>query len=279
MNHTLRVDWKTGLLGLTLVYLAGPLPLVAYGIQHWAASSRWDWRDRWASVRAFSVLFGLFYLISLVLLLLLLPPFATQGHLIAPTFSHISQIVASSIFPPGVQNILVRWAYAQPLAPILALIMERRDPRSAPYHYLRVELPGEIPEPEPVAVTTIQSQPMTEPKPKRRRTTPGSTAMKKKKTETTTAILQTQATEQTVVTAEQPRPSLWEQIDWSQVSEDNPLRQQAMEEAHGRKGMHIQYVEQTPETAPTPPSLSEEDEQPSQDSKPKKRVDWSKVDE
>ncbi len=249
MKYTLRIDWKIGLMGLVLVYFTGPLPLVAYSIQRWAVASRWDWRDRWASVRAFSVIFGLFYLVCLVFLLLLLPPFAAQEHMIAPIFQHVSTLVASSIFPPGIQNILVRWMFAQLMAPALALFMERRDPRSGPYSYTRVELPGEIPEPEP----------------KRRRTASTTTKKKQKTVSATTVTLQAQPMSQKTA-----------------VIQDDSVKQQVMEEDLDQKGMHTLTIELPQETAPaqvptSPPPT--ENEPPAQEQKPKKRIDFSKVKE
>jgi hypothetical protein len=123
-----------GVGGLALVYLAGPMLLLAYGIQRWVAASTSDWRDGWASVRAFSVIFGLLYLISLVFLLLLLPPFAAQEHLLKPFWQHLSQVVAASIFPPDINHIMIRW-------PASAKLTKKYD---VPYNWLLREVPSSV---------------------------------------------------------------------------------------------------------------------------------------
>jgi hypothetical protein len=270
--------------GLALVYLAGPPVLVlAYGIQRWVAASTSDWRDGWASVRAYSVIFAVFYMICLALLLLLLPSFAAQEHLLRPFWQQVSRLVASSLLPPGLNHIWVRWLFTLPLAPWGALLMERRYPHSGPQHYIRVVLPGEIPEPEPeptqklpkltTVLTPTPPQP-AEQKPKPRRTT-GNTTPKKKKAKPT-AVLQAQSSG--TATTTQTRPSLWDQTDWSNVPDDDPAKKLALAEAQRVQRRSAQHTpEEAATTTPTAPSATTE--QPGEAQKPKKRIDWSQVDE
>ena len=282
----MKQNMLRGVGSLTLVYLVGPLLLLAaYGIQRWATASTWEWRERWANIRAFSVFFSIFYIICLVLLLLLLPPFAKQEHLLKPVWQHTSLLIASSLFPPGLNHFWIRWLFALPLAPWFAFRMERQHPRSGPQHYIRVELPGEIPEPEPEPtqklpkVTTVltPTPPPATQKPKRRRTT-GTTTPKKKKVKPTVGLQAQTPSGATTPSREQIPRSLWDQIDWSKVADDDPTKQAAMAEARRQQGMQIRFVQRSLEDAPADASTAT-NEQPAEEQKPKKRIDWSQVDE
>jgi hypothetical protein len=285
----------SGVGSLALVYLAGPMLLLAYGIKRWAAASTSDWRDGWASVRAFSTIFGLCYLISLVFLLLLLPPFTAQEHLLKPFWQHLSLVVVSSVFPPDIDHIVIRWLFTLPLAPWCALQMERQYPRSGPQHYIRVELPGEIPEPEPAEKASKQTRlltptpPPAAEKPKRRRTTTENTTPKKKKAVAKpTGVLQEQTQGSGVASpsSETIRRSLWDQTDWSKVPDDDPTKQLALAEARRLQSMQIhsaqpalgEAVTKIPKDPKIPDSVtSVTEEKPAE--KPKKRIDYSQVDE
>ncbi len=126
-------DWPSDLRYILpvviFVILTGPLIIWVYAMQDWCAGSSWDSEDRWQGTRAFAVTFLLGYL----------PLILFRGDL-AQFWPHV-------FGAPGWHNPLLWWCWCVPLAPALALLSERLDPRTKPLE--RILLPSELPPPQP----------------------------------------------------------------------------------------------------------------------------------
>src|SRR5450759_2691201 len=105
-----------------LVFIAPPLPVVAYALWLWASSS-WAWRDRWASIWAASRRGGVF--VGLVLL------FAALSSAQVWIFPDLAAMLQAfwrahlpgelSLMPLFEPSLLARTLLLLPLAPLLAL--------------------------------------------------------------------------------------------------------------------------------------------------------------
>ncbi len=275
MNRTHRTDdWKYLLVGIVLVCLGGPLLLVAYAIQYWAAAAyktpvrrRWDWKDRWASVRAVAFFSRFFYLLLILLFIL---PLITLQHTVILAFLHIPTLRLSLLWPPSSDTLWKLWLLAQPLAPALALVLEHDTPKSHPQQLIRVQLPGEVPPPP-----QPPPPPAPKPKPKRRSTT---SRTKKASSSTPDPESSTTARQDDAIPPARPgQTSLWGQIDWNTVPDNNPLKQQALEADQEQKERQTRFVqppeEGKPHAAATAPSPT------TPPPPPKKRIDFTQVDE
>ena len=122
------LDWPADLRclipGLIFVLLTGLLIFLVYACQDWCAASIWDAKDRWQGTRAF----------ALTLLLAYLPLILFHSDL-----AHLWPHFFGS---PTWHNLLLWWCWCVPLAPALALLSERVDPRTKPLE--RVLLPSEM---------------------------------------------------------------------------------------------------------------------------------------
>jgi hypothetical protein len=129
-------DWR-GLAGACIafpfLYLTGPLYFLSLLLQRWAAASVWKAPDRWASLRTFSWLCPLLYL-----------PTWLFWHQIAIFWSaHLPGDFL--LWPPTFGAIILRSVLALPLAPALALLLERQRPHTLTMrHMVRRPRPGEV---------------------------------------------------------------------------------------------------------------------------------------
>jgi hypothetical protein len=134
-GHWSELPWRrfVGLLLpiCLLVFLDPPLPVVAYGLWLWASSS-WDWRDRWSSIRALARRGGV--IVSVVLLVAALSSAQVWifpdlvGALQAFWSAHLPGEL--SLIPLFKTSLLARILLLLPLAPALTLYFERVDPRT-----------------------------------------------------------------------------------------------------------------------------------------------------
>jgi hypothetical protein len=162
-------DWPSILAVVVLIILTGPMLPLAWWMQHWCAACPWDHEDRWAGTRQFAI----------TLLLLIYVPLISNlmfFHVSLEQLLHFSPAFARSNLLLFVWHTCLRWNALLPLAPTLALISERIDPRTRDLE--RVLLPGEqLPSSQPPGNAQ-------EAKPARKRTTPnnaGATPKKRKK--------------------------------------------------------------------------------------------------
>src|SRR5579859_3765413 len=127
------LDWPADLRyilpGLIFILLTGLLIFLIYACQDWCAASAWDGEDRRRGTRAFAIAFLLGYI----------PLILFPGDL-ARCWPHF-------LGPPRWHNLLLWWCGCLPLAPALALLSERVDPRTKPLEL--VLLPSEMPSLQP----------------------------------------------------------------------------------------------------------------------------------
>jgi hypothetical protein len=126
--------WSTIALGLPwflLLWLVGPVIFPCLLIRKWAASSIWDAKERWTSVKGSAFLSLLCYLPAIL--------FHQQ---LTSLWSHVPALGEASIIPPTFDNILFRWAIALPLVSMLACVVEVISPKTI-WHPRRVLLIAE----------------------------------------------------------------------------------------------------------------------------------------
>jgi len=142
-----EIDWR-GLIGgvfiIAFFYFTGLLILVSLALRWWAARSSWHAPDRWASIRTFAWLFPLFYLPIWIL------------HVQIGLFWTTHGLGVFQLWPPTIDALGARFVLALPLAPALALFIERSSPRTVPLRYMiRRPRPGEILEPVPLKTDPV----------------------------------------------------------------------------------------------------------------------------
>ena len=129
-------DWRGVIVVVAIfifVYFTGPLVFLALLLQWWAALSVWRAPDRWASLRTFAWLSLLLYLPTWL--------FWPQIGL----FWHAHLPGDFLIWPPTLGAIFVRSWLSLPLAPALALLLERQNPGTLTIrHIVRRPRPGEV---------------------------------------------------------------------------------------------------------------------------------------
>lgn len=138
------------LIGLSLIlFICDPLlPITAYMLQRWAAST-WAWRDRWTSVWIWAKQ-SVWFLATIMVLTLL----ATTHIWMFPQLIAGAQTIWQQILPGDLSlslsdehDLIARSLLLLPLAPTLALVYERIDSRT--YVQLhRVLTPADL-EPKP----------------------------------------------------------------------------------------------------------------------------------
>src|SRR5579885_3781066 len=114
----LHIPKRHVVLWVMVMVLTGPMLPLASSIKHWANASRFEMPDRWASVRAFAVIFMLPY--AAIALLLLLPPLAEQRSLMVLWIQQHFFFKTSLLWG----SFLFLWGSTQPLAFWFALALQ-----------------------------------------------------------------------------------------------------------------------------------------------------------
>ncbi|GCF10908.1 hypothetical protein [Dictyobacter arantiisoli] len=228
-QHFAAMSPQTLTLLLLLILVVGvidPLiPILAYGLQFWAAGS-WMWQDRWASLTATTKKGGM-YLTCLLIYVLL-----NQTHLwIIPeitanlqTIWHVHLPGVLSLSPLDGQALIARSLLLLPLTPAMALLYERIDPRT--HHPLtRILTPADLAEPEPVVPPEPEPAAPLEPesKPEPATNTPRTPKKRKTPTRTTRRAKETKSLQITIENSpEAPEPSEpppAPEINWNDLAE------------------------------------------------------------
>ena len=170
---------------LVLFFVDPLLPPVAYVLQRWAGSS-WAWRDRWASIRTWAEPGGWFVGILIALGVLAYAHIWFFPALVALAQGAWRAALPGelSLFPLARGALFARLLLFLPLAPALALLYERIDPRTS-VQLRRILTPSDIlppasPEtPVPPEPTNISTPPPATPD------THPSTPVKKKRSRST----------------------------------------------------------------------------------------------
>jgi hypothetical protein len=161
-----------------LLVVSPLLPFLAYTLWLWAAYS-WEWRDRWTSIRAWAKQGGAFVILVLVFAIL-----SSAQVWILPSLAGVLQSVWHaylggdlSLSPIDLDGFVARTLLLLPLAPALALLYERIDPRTH-VQLQRILTPADLIEPatpkateEPPAMRSAKPPPKAKAaRPPRKRT-------------------------------------------------------------------------------------------------------------
>ena len=133
---TWSCDWPSMLAVVVLMILTGTLLPMAWLMQHWCAACPWDHEDRWGGTRQFAITLLLLIYVPLIANLMFF-------HVSLEQLLHFSPAFARSNLLLFVWHTCLWWNALLPLAPTLALISERIDPRTGGLE--RVLLPWERP--------------------------------------------------------------------------------------------------------------------------------------
>lgn len=214
---------------LTLFYLLGPVIFTARDTQLEAGGRAWHAKERWSRVFGSAVLSLLCYIPVLVFA----SPLA--GFWISifgglASFLHlpfVSGLGGTSFWLPIPASMLLRWVLALPLTSWIALLLEAIRPHTT-WEAKRVVTPSEQAQ---LAAEQAAEEKKRQAALSRRTSRAQLTASKR--TVSTGGRSHSSPGEATrpTTSAAKHTASLWDQIDWSQVPENHPLKQAAFEEA------------------------------------------------
>lgn len=253
-------DWR-GLVAAPLVLLVfacivvtGPLLIIAYLLQRWAAST-WDWRDRWGSLRALSNFALIWYLVAGLLAFFFPHGFAALADLLASTWKAWRLPGQTTFLPIEWSTLCFRSLIALPLAPTFALLFERLQPKTISF-LLRVPLPEESKTPSPAAISAPhEADPApSDTKTAKKRAIP----RKKSSTTTTTHAGQGESKPRKRTRKVYDQRALWEALQ--QPSETQPTEEQTPGPQRRRSSLpqeqiHLPLSEQPEAPAKEPTGL------------------------
>ncbi len=214
---------------LALFYLLGPVIFIARDTQLEAGGRAWHAEERWSRIFGTAVLSLLCY-IPVLVFASPLAGFWTSIFGGLALFLHlpfIGGLGGTSFWLPIPSSMLLRWVLALPLTSWIALLLEAIRPHTT-WEAKRVVSPDEqLQLAEALAAEEKKRQAALS-----RRTSRAQLTASKKPISTKGQSRSSpgEATRPTTPTARHTA-SLWDQIDWSQVPENHPLKQAALEEA------------------------------------------------
>ncbi len=132
-------DWSSILAMIIFIILTGFLLPLASWMKNWCAASAWDHEDRWEGTKQFAITLLLFIYVPLLVNLLFFHVPLVPGPYFSRTLAWSNLLVLAPY-------VCIWWVVLLPLAPTLALVLERIDPRTRGLE--RVLLPGEQPLPQ-----------------------------------------------------------------------------------------------------------------------------------
>lgn len=212
---------------LTSFYLLGPVIFIARETQLEAGGRVWHAEERWSRIFGSAVLSLLCYIPILVFASPLAGFWASIFGGLADWLHlpFIRELGGTAFWLPFPSSMLLRWVLALPLTSWIALLLEAIWPHST-WEAKRVLSPDE-------QVQLAEEQEAIEKKSQAalaRRSRAQLTASKRPVSSGRSRPPKDSATKPTVPAAKRTA-SLWDQIDWSQVPDDNPLKQAALTEA------------------------------------------------
>jgi hypothetical protein len=213
---------------LLLVYLLGPVIFIARRTQVEAGARAWHAEERWSRVRGSALLSLLCYLPVLVFAPALAGFWTSLFGGLAnwSRLPFIRELGGTAFWLPIPSSLLLRWVLALPLTSCIALLLEALQPRTG-WEEKRVLSPDE--QAHLVAEQAAEEKKRQAALARRSRVQP--TASKKPgSTRRQSRPSSDSATPSATPVAKQTA-SLWNQIDWSQVPDDDPLKKAALEEA------------------------------------------------
>ncbi len=210
---------------LALFYLLGPVIFLGRDTQLEAGGRVWQAEERWAHVSGSAILSLLLYVPVLVFHTALAGFWASifGGLALFLHLPFIRGLSGTAFWLPIPSSMLLRWVLALPLTSSLALLLERIQPHTT-WEAKRVVSSDE-------QLQLAAAQAAEEKRQASRSSRAQLTASKKPvSTKRSSPTHATQASQPTRLPASHTG-SLWDQVDWSQVPDDHPLKQAAFEEA------------------------------------------------
>lgn len=240
---------------LALFYLLGPVIFLGRSTQLEAGGRVWQAEERWAHISG-STIFSLIWYVPILIFHSALAGFWISlfaGLALLLHLPFIRELGGTAFWLPLPSSMLLRWVLALPLTSWIALLLERIQPHTT-WEAKRVVSPDE-------QMQLAASQAAEEQRLARRSSRAQLTASKKPvPTKRSSPSRTAQASQPTRLPASHTG-SLWDQVDWSQVPDDHPLKQAAIEEAE-RQAAERRNAERTrsvlhqvaQQQATTPPS-------------------------
>lgn len=252
---------------LTLFYLLGPVIFIGRLTQLEAGGRAWQADERWSRVFGSALLSLLCYLPLLVFASPLAGFWASIFGGLADWLHlpFIRGLGGTAIFLPVPSSMLLRWVLALPLTSWIALLLELLQPHTT-WEAKRVLSPD-----EQAQLTTERA---AEEKKRQaafaRSSRAQLTASKRPGATRGQSRPSTSSAPQSPTPAAKRTTSLWDQIDWSQVPDDHPLKKAALEEAERqaaarRNAERTQWVlgQMASQETATPPAQGTTDASPS----------------
>jgi hypothetical protein len=214
---------------LALFYLLGPVIFLGRDTQRETGGRVWHAEERWAHVSGSAILSLLWYVPVLVF------HTALAGFWIAlfgglAAFLHLPFLrgLGGTIFwLPIPSSMLLRWVLALPLTSWIALLLEHIQPHTT-WEAKRVVSPDEQVQ---LAAAQAAEEKKRQAALSRRSSQAQLTASKKPVSTKRSRPTHAAQTSQPTTRDARHTGSLWDQVDWSQVPDDHPLKQAAFEEA------------------------------------------------
>jgi len=214
---------------LALFYLLGPVIFLGRDTQREAGGRVWQAEERWAHVSGSAILSLLWYVPVLVFHTALAGFWVSIFGGLA-LFLHLPFIrgLGGTLFwLPIPSSMLLRWVLALPLTSWIALLLENIQPHTT-WEAKRVVSPDEQLQ---LAAAQAAEEKKHQAALSRRSSRAQLTASKKPvSTKRSSPTHAAQASHSTTLPARHTG-SLWDQVDWSQVPDEHPLKQAAFEEA------------------------------------------------
>jgi hypothetical protein len=252
---------------LTFFYLLGPVIFIARSTQLEAGERAWRAEERWSRIYGSALLSLLCYLPVLVFASPLAGFWASifgglAGWLHLP---FIWGLGGTAFWLPVPSSMLLRWVLALPLTSWIALLLEALWPHTT-WESKRVLSPDEQ--------AQLATEQAAEEKKRQatlaRRSRAQLTASKRPGPTRGQSRPSTGSATKSTTPAAKHTASLWDQIDWSQVPDDHPLKKAALEEAERqaaarRNAERTQWVlgQMASQETLTPPAKGTMDAEPS----------------
>ena len=215
---------RTGI--LVLFYLLGPVVFLGRDTQRKAGGRVWQAGERWVHVSCSAYLSLLWY-VPVVVFHSALAGFwiaIFEGLAALLHLSFLSVLGGVAFWLPVPSSMLLRWVLALPLTSWIALLLEEIRPQTT-WTAKRVVSPDE-------QLHLAAEQEALE---KKRQAALSRSTSRAQLTASKRPRPSTVGTTTPAAPRAKPTGSLWDQIDWSQVPDDHPLKQAAFEEAERQK--------------------------------------------
>ncbi|GCE15326.1 hypothetical protein [Tengunoibacter tsumagoiensis] len=207
-----------------LFYLVGPVLVRGRNLQRGAAGPLWNAEKRWFRIYREAFISLLWYA-PLFIFFQPLSTFWSNLFQESASWLHLSILAilgTGSLFPPTLGNLSYRWCLCLPLAPVVACIWEKIQPNTT-WIARRILTDEELTTLKNATDLSQQSEQVA------KLSTPLQSSAKKPRAP------RKQSQQKALPPATAEKKSLWEQIDWSQIPDTNPVKIAAMQELNRRE--------------------------------------------